>query len=54
MIKPFRRPKWNLQLHSVGEGPVQELQPLVKALVDRNEEVRLCFGVAQAEVVTQA
>lgn len=41
-------------LHSVGEGQVQKLRPLVELLIDRSEEVRLCLGVTGAEVVTQA
>lgn len=66
MIKQFRRARWKeaaglvcvtssvTLLHSVGEGQVQELRPLVEALIDTSEEVRLCFGVTRAEVVTQA
>lgn len=39
--------------HSVVQGQVQGLWPLVAALVDRSKEVRLCSGATQAEVVTQ-
>lgn len=42
-------------LHSVGEGQVQELRPLVEALIDRREEARLALGSpGLTEVVTQA